>query len=192
MTTAYSPHMEPRALTVPASAAPYRALRTLELDEEAKTIAQGREKTVHAGEQRSFSVPHILLTAASLGSAMFLLGTWGNGFLGTALVIQLAVLALSLRATGRVVALLAARAGSAAYFRVSSTDRHINTTDVAYFLAPALLGLMQLGLVPAAQGIAAGAVVAAALLAQRISVVALRRVLAARESRAIREELAVS
>lgn len=181
--------LTPRVARVPQSAATYRLVRPLEPDEAARNTAEARESDFRANELSALPVASTLGAAASFGAAMFLAGHYGNLFLTSALLLQIALVIVSLYATRRVFALLVGRTRAGAYYAGGDFRRHVTGTDVLVATGLLTFLLPHLALAPTAQALAAGLGVVALLAAQRISVRALRRRLEADEAQEMERAL---
>lgn len=168
MTTMYP--LTLKAPTTPASADSYRVNRVLTLDEEARqrnarAQTNFRDENVHP---RSL-FGDVLVVAVVTGIA-WVLGHLGFWFLHSAVLLQGAVLLLSLHVTRRVFSLVHANeSSSAAFYRLGQYQRYVTGADAAAVLTVALLGLTHLTLSANVFALAAGGAVAAVLMFRQIS-----------------------
>lgn len=159
-----------KAPTTPASADSYRVNRVLTLDEEARqrnarAQTNFRDEAVHP---RSL-FGDVLVVAVVTGTA-WVLGHLGFWFLDSAVLLQGAVLLLSLHVTRRVFSLVHANeSSSAAFYRLGQYQRYVTGADAAAVLTVALLGLTHLTLSANVFALAAGGAVAAVLMFRQIS-----------------------
>lgn len=159
-----------KAPTTPASADSYRVNRVLTLDEEARqrnarAQTNFRDENVHP---RSL-FGDVLVVAVVTGIA-WVLGHLGFWFLDSAVLLQGAVLLLSLHVTRRVFSLVHANeSSSAAFYRLGQYQRYVTGADAAAVLTVALLGLTHLTLSANVFALAAGGAVAAVLMFRQIS-----------------------
>lgn len=168
MTTMYP--LTLKAPTTPASADSYRVNRVLTLDEEARqrnarAQTNFRDEAVHP---RSL-FGDVLVVAVVTGIA-WVLGHLGFWFLDSAVLLQGAVLLLSLHVTRRVFSLVHANeSSSAAFYRLGQYQRYVTGADAAAVLTVALLGLTHLTLSANVFALVAGGAVAAVLMFRQIS-----------------------
>lgn len=168
MTTMYP--LTLKAPTTPASADSYRVNRVLTLDEEARqrnarAQTNFRDEAVHP---RSL-FGDVMGVAVVTGIAWVLahLGFW---FLDSAVMLQGAVLFLSLHVTRRVFSLVHANeSSSAAFYRLGQYQRYVTGADAAAALSVVLLGLTHLSLSANVFALVAGGAVAAVLMFRQIS-----------------------
>lgn len=168
MTTMYP--LTLKAPTTPASADSYRVNRVLTLDEEARqrnarAQTNFRDEAVHP---RSL-FGDVLVVAVVTGIAG-VLGNLGFWFLDSAVMLQGAVLLLSLHVTRRVFSLVHANeSSSAAFYRLGQYQRYVTGADAAAVLTVVLLGLTHLSLSANVFALVAGGAVAAVLMFRQIS-----------------------
>lgn len=159
-----------KAPTTPASADSYRVNRVLTLDEEARqrnarAQTNFRDEAVHP---RSL-FGDVLVVAVVTGIA-WVLGHLGFWFLDSAVMLQGAVLLLSLHVTRRVFSLVHANeSSSAAFYRLGQYQRYVTGADAAAVLTVVLLGLTHLSLSANVFALVAGGAVAAVLMFRQIS-----------------------
>ena len=159
-----------KAPTTPASADSYRVNRVLTLDEEARqrnarAQTNFRDEAVHP---RSL-FGDVLVVAVVTGIA-WVLGHLGFWFLDSAVLLQGAVLLLSLHVTRRVFSLVHANeSSSAAFYRLGQYQRYVTGADAAAVLTVVLLGLTHLSLSANVFALVAGGAVAAVLMFRQIS-----------------------
>lgn len=159
-----------KAPTTPASADSYRVNRVLTLDEEARQRNARAQTNFRDENVHPRSLFGDVLVAAVVTGIAWVLGHLGFWFLDSAVLLQGAVLLLSLHVTRRVFSLVHANeSSSAAFYRLGQYQRYVTGADAAAVLTVALLGLTHLSLSANVFALVAGGAVAAVLLFRQIS-----------------------
>ena len=168
MTTMYP--LTLKAPTTPASADSYRVNRVLTLDEEARQRNARAQTNFRDEAVRPRSLFGDVLVVAVVTGTAWVLGHLGFWFLHSAVLLQGAVLLLSLHVTRRVFSLVHANeSSSAAFYRLGQYQRYVTGADAAAVLTVVLLGLTHLSLSANVFALVAGGAVAAVLMFRQIS-----------------------
>ena len=168
MTTMYP--LTLKAPTTPASADSYRVNRVLTLDEEARQRNARAQTNFRDEAVRPRSLFGDVLVVAVVTGTAWVLGHLGFWFLDSAVLLQGAVLLLSLHVTRRVFSLVHANeSSSAAFYRLGQYQRYVTGADAAAVLTVVLLGLTHLSLSANVFALVAGGAVAAVLMFRQIS-----------------------